>query len=226
MHELNAMINFGADQVTAAAGHPWIYLLVALFCFLDGFFPPVPSETIVLAMAALAVGHGGWTLIPLFFVAAGGAVLGDLVAFAIGRRSRLLGTKRQGGRISKALDKFGSRLERQGTTMILTARFIPVGRVAVNVAAGASGFSAKKFAATAGLASLLWSGYTVGIGALAGNWFRENPLLGIVAAIVVAAGLGLAFDALAKHRHKKFQLQEEQLAGLLEAEALVAVPSA
>ena len=35
--------------ILSAAGNPLSYLMIFLFCAIDGFFPPVPSESLVVA---------------------------------------------------------------------------------------------------------------------------------------------------------------------------------
>ena len=70
-----------------------------------------------------------------------------------------------------------------------------VGRVAVNVTAGAGGFSQRRFVLLSALAATSWAAWSVGIGALAGSWVEENPVLGAVCAVALAAALGWALDA-------------------------------
>ena len=43
------------EWVIALAGSPWILLAVLALATIDGFFPPVPSESVVIAVAVLAV---------------------------------------------------------------------------------------------------------------------------------------------------------------------------
>ena len=42
------------DFILAAAGQPWVLLLVFACCVIDGFFPPIPSESVVVGLAAVA----------------------------------------------------------------------------------------------------------------------------------------------------------------------------
>ena len=41
--------------IAANASHPWVIAALGGLCVIDGFFPPVPSESLVVALAA--VGH-------------------------------------------------------------------------------------------------------------------------------------------------------------------------
>lgn len=183
------------DFLMAAAGQPWAYAVVVLFCLLDGFFPPIPSETVVVAVAALAVNHGLAALGLLVAAAAVGAFLGDNIAYLLGRRigiSRFAWMRRPV--MQRAFTRAGTELEYRGVAMILVARFLPVARVAVNLTAGATRYPQRKFMAVSALSATLWAIYSVAIGAVAGTWLQEHPLLGLVAAMVAAGLLGILLE--------------------------------
>lgn len=199
MGDINSLLTAVNDLLLGAAGQPWIYAAVVIACIIDGFFPLFPSETIVVGLASLAAAHGvpGW--LPLLLAAALGTFLGDNVAYAIGRGmgpSRFRWMRRP--RMQRTLARVERELVQRGLPVILTARFIPMGRVAVSLSAGAAGFPRKRFAAITALSSLLWAGYTVGIGAFAGAWVRDNGLLGAAVATVVAVVVGLGLERLAR----------------------------
>ena len=42
----------------ALVGSPWIFVVLYLFATIDGFFPPIPSESIVIALSAVAMSRG------------------------------------------------------------------------------------------------------------------------------------------------------------------------
>ena len=46
------------DFILDAAGQSWVFPLLRRCCLIDGFFPPVPSESVVVALAAIAVSAG------------------------------------------------------------------------------------------------------------------------------------------------------------------------
>ncbi|MHA7282130.1 DedA family protein [Arthrobacter sp. TMS2-4] len=185
------------DAVLAAAGQPWVYLLVLACCLVDGFFPPVPSESVVVGLASLVITQGvpdPWLLI---LVAALGAFLGDNLAFLLGR---WIGTTRfrwmRGPRMRHSFAWAGRELARRAASLILVARFIPIGRVAVNLTAGATGYPRRRFVALTALSGVVWAGYSVGIGAVAGTWFQHNHLLGVAVAIGIAVVIGVGMDRL------------------------------
>lgn len=181
--------------IISAAGHPLSYLMIFLFCAIDGFFPPVPSESLVVALASLIPSTGmpnPWIL----GISAGlGAFVGDNLAYLIGRG---IGTDRfawmRRKRFQHAFAWAGYELRLRPVSLILVARFVPIGRVAVNLVAGATKYSHRRFIFLTCFSSVGWASYSVLIGVLAGQWFEKNHLLGMVIAVAVAMGLGVAID--------------------------------
>src|SRR5690606_35672395 len=127
----------------------------------DGFFPPIPGETVIVMLAVGAQSGGGvaWGLVLL--VAALGAWCGDQLAYALGRA---LGTRAlpalRGPRGRGAVAWATRSLDRRGASVVLGARFVPVGRTAVHVTAGAVGFSRRRFLALSAGASVAWAAHS------------------------------------------------------------------
>lgn len=187
------------SAVVSLGASPWLLLVVLLLCCVDGFFPPVPSESVVIGVAALSVAGEVPVLYLglLVLVAALGAWWGDLIAYAIGSRVPV-GRLRvfRGPRGSAALAKATASLDRRGGTIILSGRFIPVGRIAVNVTAGAVGHPLNRFVPIAAGAGLLWACYVAAMGVGAGHLLRDDPLLSIAVGIVAGVLMGLVIDKL------------------------------
>lgn len=181
--------------IISAAGNPFSYLMIFLFCAIDGFFPPVPSESLVVALSSLIPNAGvpnPW----LLGISAGlGAFVGDNLAYLIGKG---IGTDRfawmRRKRFQHAFAWAGYELRLRPVSLILVARFVPIGRVAVNLVAGATNYSHRRFVFLTCFSSVGWASYSVLIGMLAGQWFQEHHLLGMVIAVVVAMGLGVLID--------------------------------
>ncbi|KAD3515495.1 DedA family protein [Arthrobacter yangruifuii] len=181
--------------ILSTAGSPWVYLGLLACCLIDGFFPPVPSESLVVALASLALSGAGvniWLIIP---AAALGAFLGDNLAYLLGR---WIGTDRFGWmrtpKMRRSVAWARHELDKRSMSLILVARFIPVGRVVVNVTAGATGFPRRRFVALTAISGAVWAAYSVAIGAIAGAWFSEHHLLGVVVGVAGALILGLLID--------------------------------
>lgn len=183
------------DFILAAAGQPWVLLLVFACCVIDGFFPPIPSESVVVGLAAVAATADVPNPVFLAATAAAGAFLGDNIAYLLGRRT---GTQRwawmRGHRMQRAFRWAGAELRKRPASLILVARFVPIGRVAVNLTAGATHFPRSRFVGLTVLSALLWGAYSVAIGLFFGQWFEENHLLGVIVAVVCAIVLGILVD--------------------------------
>ena len=192
------------DLIMQAIASPWLYLVLFAVTVIDGFFPPVPSETVLVAAAAVAASTGDGNLLLLGAVAALGAAIGDNIAFLIGRR---LGTTRfawmRRPRVAAAFAYAQHALDRRSATLILGARYIPVGRVAVNMSAGALGFAWRRFLPLSLIAGLSWSAFSIAIGLLAGAWIEDQPLLSAGIGIVTALVIGLVIDRIAAVRRRR-----------------------
>ncbi|MEH0110369.1 VTT domain-containing protein [Tersicoccus sp. MR15.9] len=185
------------DAVAALAGTAWVLPVLFVLCVCDGFFPPLPSESVVVALTAIAVSTGTPALVGIIGAAAVGAVIGDNIAWLIGRSvgvTRFRWMRRR--RVQQAFRWARGELDRRGALLILTARYIPVGRVAVNMTAGATGFARPRFVLLTVIAGVSWSVYSVGIGALAGAWARNNHVLAAAIAIAIAVTVGIVVDRL------------------------------
>lgn len=181
--------------IPAMAGSPWAYPALTLFALIDGFFPPIPSESVVIALASLSVTHGAPNLLLIGLAGAIGAWTGDQIAYQIGskvnvRRLRIFRNERG----AKALSWAEHALAHRGSSFILAARYIPIGRVAVNMTAGALGYPRKRFVGLTALAAVTWSCYGTLIGVGAGVWLEDHPLIAVVVGVVVGTVVGLGID--------------------------------
>ncbi|WP_029261765.1 MULTISPECIES: DedA family protein [unclassified Microbacterium] len=192
------------ELIMQAIASPWLYLVLFTVTVIDGFFPPVPSETVLVAAAAVAASTGDGNLLLLGAVAAIGAAIGDNIAFVIGRR---LGTTRfawmRRPRVAATFAYAQQALDRRSATLILGARYIPVGRVAVNMSAGALGFPWRRFLPLSLIAGASWSVFSLAIGLLAGAWIKDQPLLSAGLGIVIALVIGFTIDRIAAARRRR-----------------------
>lgn len=195
-----------------AIASPWLYLVLFAVTVIDGFFPPVPSETVLVAAAAVTASTGEGNLVLLGLVAAIGAAIGDNLAFVIGRA---VGTTRfawmRRPRVAAAFAHAQHALDRRSATLILGARYIPVGRVAVNMSAGALHFPWRRFLPLSLIAGVSWSVFSLAIGLLAGAWIKDQPLLSAGLGIVIALVIGFVIDRIAAARRRR--APAPQLAG-------------
>ncbi len=198
MDELNFLIEHSAAQW-------WIIPLVSLFCLIDGFFLFLPSETAIVALASIAAVSGDPHVWLLVLGASVGAILGDNIAYFLGRK---MGTGQfkwmRRPRAARAFAWAGKELKKRGAVLIFTARYIPVGRIAVNFTAGATFFPWRRFVLLDAFAVVSWAGYSAAMGTFAGRWVHDNPLLGVGIAVALALMVGFCADHLAKMVHGYF----------------------
>ena len=167
---------------------PWLYGVLIVVSLLDSFLPLIPSEPVVIVAGVYAATEQ--TNIVLVIAATTlGAFLGDLVPYTVGRLlgPRVLKRLPPGTKRRAAHDWFTRELDARGGFILVTTRFIPVGRYLATLSTGLVGYPLGRYMLFVGFATASWSAYTALTGYLGGVMFRENTLLG------VAVGVGLAF---------------------------------
>jgi membrane protein DedA with SNARE-associated domain len=207
-------VEFINEAVLHAAGQWWIYPVLLVFFFVDGFAMVVPSETLIVALAAFSRHSGEPNLWILGATALVGAIAGDNMAFLLGRRIGLTRWKwMRRPKVQKAFGWARYELEKRGAVLIFTARYIPWGRVAVNYVAGSTGFAHRRFFLLDAFACVTWVGYSIGIGLLASSfpWLHNNPLLSAGIAVVFAIVLGIAIDHLLRWWHKHLARKDAEV---------------
>ncbi|HJQ49481.1 MAG TPA: DedA family protein [Gaiellaceae bacterium] len=181
------------DIVVASA---WVYPLIAGVAALDAVFPLVPSEATVIAAAALA-GTGDLVLSFVVVSGAAGAVIGDNLAYLLGRAG-------QGSVVRRLLrsPRWRSRMERGETllrersaTVIVVSRFIPGGRTATMLSAGLLGLAWRRFLVFDLAAGVIWAAYASLIGLVGGKAFADEPLHALLLAFGLAAALALLIES-------------------------------
>lgn len=195
MRNVECVMDALNNLVVSLAASPWVYVIVLVLVVVDGFFPPLPSESVIVALAVIGVDAGAPNIIALTAVAALGAVIGDNIAFRLGARA---GTERfawmRRPRMQRIAGTARSQLDRRAITVVLVARFVPVGRVAVNLVAGATGFGRLRFLRITILSGVTWALYSVFIGVLVGRWVNHDAILGAGIAIALALSIGFVID--------------------------------
>ncbi len=176
------------------ASSPWVYPVIAVLAAADGFTIVLPSETVVAGLASTAVSLGAPNIALLGLTAALGAHAGDVGVFLLGRLFAKAPWLAEATRIGSVLAWTRRRLETQGPLYIMSARYIPYGRLLVNAAAGSSGYPIRRFLALSATGCVIWASAYIGIGAGAGAWFGQQWWLALVLAVVVAIAMGFVVD--------------------------------
>jgi len=181
--------------ITALTSSWWVFVVLFALCAIDGFFPPVPSESVVITLAVTARTTGLPDLWLVLVVAAAGAWCGDQVAYALGR---WVGTDRvpwfRSPRGRRTVERAARAISHRGAAFILGARYVPVGRVAVNMTAGAVGYGRRRFAVVTAAAAVMWAAYSVLVGLAAATWLGRSTLLAMVVGVALGVVAGVAVD--------------------------------
>jgi membrane-associated protein len=167
---------------------PWTYAVILGVAALDAVLPLVPSETAVISAGVLA-GAGDLSLGLVIAAGAAGAYAGDSSAYLLGRSAdeRLKRTLFRGDKGARRQAWAEGMLERHGGPLIFGARFVPGGRTATTVSAGALRMRWARFAAFAAMAALGWASYAALMGYVGGRAFEDNPLWGLLIGFGLAA---------------------------------------
>ncbi|MFF1822733.1 DedA family protein [Kribbella sp. NPDC058245] len=180
----DALLHFAEELMSSW----WIYVTVWGFAALDGFFPAIPSETLVVTAGVFAASIGHPNLYGVIVAAAVGAFLGDHLSYWLGRGAggRMLDRVKPGTKRHTAILWARRSLADRGGLVLIVARYIPGGRTAVTLTMGSVRYPLRRFTPYAALAAISWGLYCTLVGYIGGKAFEDNPLKG------VALGIGLA----------------------------------
>jgi membrane protein DedA with SNARE-associated domain len=179
------IVNVGEINPNSPGG----YLVAFFIPLLDAFFPVVPSETVVIGLGVLASKSLDARIVPLVVLVALGAFIGDNISYWLGRRfGTRIADRLLRGEKGRASREWAERmLENYGMRLLIVARFIPGGRTALTITAGIIEYPYGRFRLAVGIAAVVWTAYSFGIGVIGGRTFEDNTW----------AALGLAFGVAA-----------------------------
>ncbi|MGY0487927.1 DedA family protein [Streptomyces sp. WG-D5] len=198
------------DTIPAVA----IYALVAGVIGLESLGIPLPGEIVLVSAALLSSQHGDVNPVVLGICASAGAVVGDSIGYAIGRK---------GGR--PLLAKLGSKFpkhfgpahvataersfEKWGMWAVFFGRFIALLRIFAGPLAGVLHMPYWKFLIANVLGGIVWAGGTTAViyyvGVVAEDWLKRFSYVGLGAAVLV----GLASMLIVKRRAAKMAAAHE-----------------
>ena len=168
----------------------WVHLVVYAFAALDGFFPTVPSESTIVSLSSLWSSSGRPSIILIGLAAWAGAF--------------------SGGKGRRAVEAAENGLRKRALVFLMTARYIPFGRTAVNLVAGAVHYPHRLFWPRSLLSTFVWAVYSCAIGAVAGAWFENNHLLAITVALVAAIVMALVVERIIAAVHRWLDRRTER----------------
>ncbi len=194
------------DTVPAAA----VYAVVALVIGLESLGIPLPGEIVLVSAALMSSQHTGINPVVLGACATAGAVVGDSIGYAIGRKGgrpllAWLGKKFPKhfgeGHVATAERSF----EKWGMWAVFFGRFVALLRIFAGPLAGVLHMPYWKFLTANLLGGVCWAGGTTAViyyvGVVAESWLKKFSYLGLVAAVLI----GLASMLVIKRKAKKAQ---------------------
>ncbi|MFE2145262.1 DedA family protein [Streptomyces sp. NPDC059456] len=185
-----------------------IYLLVGLVIGLESLGIPLPGEIVLVSSALLASQHGEIDPVVLGVCASAGAIVGDSIGYAIGRRGGKPLLEKLGRRFPK---HFGPQhvaqaersFEKWGMWAVFFGRFVALLRIFAGPLAGVLHMPYWRFLIANVLGGILWAGGTTAviysIGIVAEPWLKGFSWV----ALVVALLIGLTVTLVLRSRMKK-----------------------
>ncbi|MEU3840259.1 DedA family protein [Streptomyces sp. NPDC028635] len=178
------------DTVPAGA----VYAMVALVIGLESLGIPLPGEIVLVSAALLSSQSGGINPVVLGACASAGAVIGDSIGYAIGRKGgrpllAWLGKKFpkhfSEGHIATAERSF----EKWGMWAVFFGRFVALLRIFAGPLAGVLHMPYWKFLTANFLGGVVWAGGTTAViyyvGVVAESWLKKFSWLGLVLAVLI-----------------------------------------
>ena len=198
------------DTVPAAL----VYAVVALVIGLESLGVPLPGEIVLVSAALMSSQHGGINPIVLGACASIGAVVGDSIGYAIGRKGgrpllAWLGKKFprhfSEGHVATAERSF----TKWGMWAVFFGRFVALLRIFAGPLAGVLHMPYWKFLIANFLGGVIWAGGTTAViyylGVVAESWLKQFSYLGLVAAVLI----GVASMLIVKRKAKKASAERE-----------------
>lgn len=160
---------------------------------LGSIVPVVPTGAVVGAAAAIAVTTGRLSLVLVLLLSVAGALIGDLVTFALARAGGAAARRWLArGQSQDRLDTVRGRFATRGGLLVVVGRLLPAGRIPVLLAAGALDYPWRRLVPAALLACVLWAAAYAVLGVVSGGLFDSPVVATLVATGLVFAVAGLS----------------------------------
>ncbi|MFG2817394.1 DedA family protein [Streptomyces sp. NPDC048410] len=206
------------DSVPAVA----VYALVSLVIGLESLGIPLPGEIVLVSAALMSSQHTGVDPFILGACATAGAVIGDSIGYAIGRKGgRPLLTwlgQRFPRHFSEAHVATAERsFEKWGMWAVFFGRFIALLRIFAGPLAGVLRMPYWKFLIANVLGGVVWAGGTTAVvyyvGMVAEDWLKRFSWVALVAALVVGLGSFVVMKRRSRRKESTEQAPEVEPVG-------------
>ncbi|MHC5258226.1 DedA family protein [Streptomyces sp. UC4497] len=198
------------DTIPAVA----VYLLVAGVIGVESLGIPLPGEIVLISAALLSSQHGDVNPVILGACASAGAVVGDSIGYAIGRKGGRPLLAKMGRKFPK---HFGPghvataerSFEKWGMWAVFFGRFIALLRIFAGPLAGVLHMPYWKFLIANVLGGVVWAGGTTAViyyvGVVAEDWLKRFSYVGLGVAVLI----GLASMLIVKRRAARMVAEHE-----------------
>ncbi|MHC5907157.1 DedA family protein [Streptomyces sp. S6] len=190
-----------------------VYAVVGLIIGLESLGIPLPGEIVLVSAALLSSQHAGINPIILGACATVGAVVGDSIGYAIGRKggrpmlawlAKKFPRHFSEGHVATAERSF----QKWGMWAVFFGRFVALLRIFAGPLAGVLHMPYWKFLTANVLGGIAWAGGTTAViyyvGIVAEDWLKRFSWLGLVLAVLIGATSMLVL----KRKAKKAQAQQ------------------
>ncbi|CAL9282506.1 MULTISPECIES: DedA family protein [unclassified Streptomyces] len=185
-----------------------IYILVGVVIGLESLGIPLPGEIVLVSSALLASQHGDINPYILGACATAGAIIGDSIGYAIGRKGGRPLLAWLGGKFPKHFSEANIAMaersfEKWGMWAVFFGRFVALLRIFAGPLAGVLHMPYWKFLIANVFGGILWAGGTTAVvysvGVVAEAWLKRFSWLGLVLAVAI----GLTSMLVLRHRARK-----------------------
>ncbi|MFC8831240.1 DedA family protein [Streptomyces sp. NPDC057137] len=191
-----------------------VYVLVGVVIGLESLGIPLPGEIVLVSAALLASQHGDINPYVLGASATAGAIIGDSIGYAIGRKGGRPLLAWLAGKFPK---HFGEpqiamaerSFQKWGMWAVFFGRFVALLRIFAGPLAGVLRMPYWKFLIANVLGGIVWAGGTTAViysvGVVAEAWLKRFSWLGLVLAVLI----GITSMLVIRNRAKKASTQAE-----------------
>lgn len=193
------------DQWLAAISPLWVYLIVGGVIGVESLGVPFPGEIVLVGAALLASTQHHIDPIWVGVAASAGAIIGDSIGYAIGRRygNRIFawaGRKFPKHFAPEHVEKAREVFNRRGAWAVFFGRFIALLRILSGPLAGSLHMHYRKFLFANAAGGILWAGGTTALiyylGVVAEKWLSRFSWIGLIVAVL----LGIAVTVVVRRR--------------------------
>ncbi|MFI6096079.1 DedA family protein [Lentzea sp. NPDC051213] len=186
-----------------------VYVVVGLVVGIESVGIPLPGEVVLVTAALMASHHDGISPIIVGVVASAGAIIGDSIGYALGKRFGPRVFTWAEDRFPRHFDasKIGraqALFERYGAWAVFFGRFVALLRILSGPLAATMGMHYGKFLAANAAGGIAWAGGTTAavyfVGEAAERYLAEFSWIALL--VVLVAVIGFSVRGLLRRSHR------------------------